>query len=117
VLHIHGLADQNVPFDGSPGNGAGHIDGPPVSSTVDIWRSADRCSPAAVTTAGAVTTSTAACPDGRAVVLITVAGAGHQWPGGVGRNLAQRSLGMDDPSGALDATDTIWRFFAAHPAP
>jgi polyhydroxybutyrate depolymerase len=117
VLHIHGLADQNVPFDGSPGNGPGQIDGPPVPSTVDIWRTADRCSPAAVTTAGAVTTSTAACPDGRAVVLITVAGAGHQWPGGVGRNLAQRAVGMDEPSAALDATDTIWRFFAAHPAP
>jgi len=116
VLHIHGLADQNVPFDGSPGNGPGQIDGPPVPSTVDIWRTADHCSPAAVTNAGGVTTSTAACPDGRDVVLITIAGAGHQWPGGTGRNVVQRALGLDEPSAALDATDTIWRFFAAHPA-
>ena len=117
VLHIHGLADGNVPFDGSPGNGPGRIDGPPVPSTVDIWRTADACMPAAVTTSGVVTTSTAACAGGRAVVLVTVTGAGHQWPGGTGRNVVQRALGLDPPSDALDATDTIWRFFAAHPAP
>ena len=34
------------------------------------------------TTAGVVTTSVATCPDGRAVELITITGAGHQWPGG-----------------------------------
>jgi polyhydroxybutyrate depolymerase len=31
--------------------------------------------------AGVVTTSTASCPAGQAVELITIAGAGHQWPG------------------------------------
>ena len=84
---------------------------------MDIWRQADRCAPAADTTSGVLTTSTASCADGRAVVLITVTGAGHQWPGGTGRNVVQRALGLEAPSDALDATDTIWNFFAAHPAP
>jgi len=31
--------------------------------------------------------------------------------------LAQRLLHLDPPSTALNATQVIWRFFAAHPAP
>jgi polyhydroxybutyrate depolymerase len=64
-----------------------------------------------------VTTSTARCPAGRTVELITIAGAGHQWPGSVPDPLAQRLLGLDPPSTALNATQVIWRFFAAHPRP
>jgi polyhydroxybutyrate depolymerase len=48
------------------------------------------------------------------VELITVAGAGHQWPGSVPRPLVQRLLHLDPPSTALNATSVIWRFFAAH---
>jgi polyhydroxybutyrate depolymerase len=61
-----------------------------------------------------VTTSVAGCPAGRAVELITIAGAGHQWPGAAPSRLAQRLLQTDPPSTALDATAVIWRFFAAH---
>jgi polyhydroxybutyrate depolymerase len=115
VLHIHGLADENVRFDGAPGSGFAKIDGPPVESTVDIWRAADGCTAPTVTTAGPVTTYASACAAGRAVTLVTIAGAGHQWPGSPDRTLAQRILGLDPPSDALDATDASWRFFAAHP--
>jgi polyhydroxybutyrate depolymerase len=31
--------------------------------------------------------------------------------------LAQRLLHLDPPSTALNATQVIWRFFAAHPRP
>jgi len=64
-----------------------------------------------------VTTSTSTCPAGRAVQLITIAGAGHQWPGSSPRTVLERLVGLDPPSTALDATATLWRFFAAHPAP
>jgi len=53
-------------------------------------------------------------PGGRAVELITIAGAGHQWPGAVPSPLVQRLLGTDPPSSALNATQVIWAFFAAH---
>ena len=60
------------------------------------------------------TTSTATCPAGRTVELITIAGAGHQWPGATPNRLAQILLHADPPSTAMNATQAIWQFFAAH---
>ncbi len=114
VIAIHGTADKNIPYDGGAGDGVAHIDGPAVPAVNASWRQADRCAPPAVSTAGTVTTSVATCPAGRAVELVTIAGAGHQWPGGVPSPIAQRLLGTDPPSTALDATQVIWTFFAAH---
>jgi polyhydroxybutyrate depolymerase len=94
VIHHHGTADRNVPYDGSRGTGVARIDGPPVPSLHEMWREVGRCPSPSVTADGRVSTSVATCPDGRAVVLVTIAGGGHDWP--------------------PDATDTIWRFFAAH---
>ncbi|RZU50312.1 polyhydroxybutyrate depolymerase [Krasilnikovia cinnamomea] len=124
IMHIHGTADPTVRYDGEPGRrangGAGSrlpakIDGPAVPDLIARWREIDRCAAPVVKTSGAVTTSTAACADGRAVDLITVAGAGHQWPGSRPAPVAQRLLGLDAPSTALRATPALWTFFAAHP--
>lgn len=112
VLHIHGLSDANVRFDGGLGAGVGRIDGPPVASVIEQWRAVDGCTPATVTTAGAVRHSVSSCAEGREVQLTTIDGAGHQWPGSdVVRDVA------DPPSSELDATETIWRFFEANPRP
>ena len=122
IIHIHGTADQTIPYAGGPGRrdngGTGRlpvkIDGPAVPDLVARWRTIDSCPAPAQTTAGAVTTSIAHCPAGRAVELITVAGAGHQWPGSPGPGpIASRLFHLDPPSTALNATDTIWRFFSA----
>jgi polyhydroxybutyrate depolymerase len=96
VMHIHGTADRLIRYDGGPGVGVAHIDGPSVPGVNAFWRNVDGCAAPAVTTDGALTTSTATCPDNRAVVLITVDGGGHEWP--------------------PFATLTLWQFFAAHPA-
>jgi polyhydroxybutyrate depolymerase len=116
VIHIHGTADHNIPYDGGPGNGPARIDGPSVPSLIGQWRMTDRCAAPSQTVAAAVTTSIATCPGGRAVELITIAGAGHQWPGGVSHPVEERLLHLDPPSKALNATDVIWAFFDAHPA-
>jgi polyhydroxybutyrate depolymerase len=116
VIAIHGTADRNIPYDGGPGDGIARIDGPAVPAVNAGWRRADHCAAPAVAVAGTVTTSVATCPAGRAVELITIAGAGHQWPGAVPDPVAQRLLGTDPPSTALDATKVIWTFFAAHAA-
>jgi polyhydroxybutyrate depolymerase len=114
VIHIHGLADKNIPFAGGQGDGYAKIDGPPVETVIAGWRSTDACAPPTATTAGVVTTSTATCPNGMAVELITIAGAGHQWPGSPSRPELEKLLGTDPPSQALSATQTIWAFFSVH---
>ena len=114
VIHIHGTADARIPYDGGRGTGVAHIDGPPIPTVDATWRRVDRCDPATITVAGPLTTSVARCPDGRSVEFVSIAGAGHQWPGSADHPLKRLVLGTDAPSTALDATSTIWAFFASH---
>ena len=114
VIHIHGTADKNIPYNGGNGDGVAHIDGPSVPALNATWRAIDACGTSSITKAGVVTTSVASCPGGRTVELITIEGAGHQWPGGVSDPLVQRLLGTDPPSQALNATQVIWQFFSQH---
>jgi len=44
------------------------------------------------------------------VELYTIDGGLHAWPGG-----EPGWVGGDTPATELDATETIWKFFAAHP--
>jgi polyhydroxybutyrate depolymerase len=115
VIDIHGLQDTRVRFHGGPGTGRARIDGPPVPAVIAQWRSTDRCATHRVKTSGPVTTSTAKCPDGRAVELITIADAGHGWPGAA--SPAARQVRRPAPSSAIDATSVISAFFRAHPGP
>lgn len=114
VIHVHGTADHNIPYAGGRGDGYAHIDGPAVPDLVATWRDVDHCPTPTVTTTDTVTVSSATCPDGRAVQLLTVAGAGHQWPGSPDKPVVQRLLGTDPPSTSMNATEVIWTFFAAH---
>jgi polyhydroxybutyrate depolymerase len=113
VIAIHGTADRNIPYNGGEGDGIAHIDGPSVPAVNAAWRRTDGCAPPVISTAATVTSSVARCPDGRAVELVTVAGAGHQWPGAADKPIATKLLHLDPPSTALDATEVIWRFFAS----
>jgi polyhydroxybutyrate depolymerase len=118
VLQIHGIADERVPYNGGPGkafssDGTARVDGPSVESVNATWRGIDGCGQPHSATAGDVITEMAGCADGRTVELISVTGAGHQWPGGDPSPLAERFGKMPTPSTALNATDTIWQFFAS----
>lgn len=123
LIHIHGTADNLVRYDGGPGRfdngGVGSfpvsIGGAAVPDQIDRWRRTARCAAPRVRAAGSVTTSAARCPGGRDVELITIAGAGHQWPGAAPLTATERLLGLDPPATALSATESIWRFFSAHP--
>jgi polyhydroxybutyrate depolymerase len=123
VIHVHGTGDDIVPYDGRPGkmnnDGQGlvpvKIDAGSVPDQIANWRKGEHCGAAQTHTAGSVTTSLAHCPQGRDVELITVADAGHQWPGGLSMPAVEHLLKLPPPSKALDATDTIWQFFSAHP--
>jgi polyhydroxybutyrate depolymerase len=122
VLAIHGLDDRAVPFAGGRGQGAvGEVRS--VTSSLDVWVGRDRCGPAHEKTSAPVSIRRWSCADGRAVSLVTIAGAGHQWPGAAppsGAAMAIASalgLQLSPPSSALDATSTLWTFFAQQVSP
>ncbi|HTT07280.1 MAG TPA: PHB depolymerase family esterase [Gammaproteobacteria bacterium] len=118
VLAIHGLDDQHVPFAGGQGTkGVTQGSWMPVPQTLDAFRAADDCRPPAERRDGVLHTDTSNCAQGREVVLITLDGAGHQWPGAKSKSgIVQRILGLDPPSTAMDATTTLWNFFQGHVA-
>jgi polyhydroxybutyrate depolymerase len=113
VVHIHGTADQNVPYTG--GRGSRSLvprNDRAVPAVVERWASVDGCAPQpGVEQWGAVTQqSWRPCRDGTEVTLYTIEGGGHSWPGG-----DRMARVLDPPSDALEATAAIWAFFAAHP--
>ena len=118
VMEIHGLDDRNIPFTGGHGEKAAtDVQWLGIGRTLAPFRAADGCGSADVRQAGVVRTTTWHCAAGREVVLIAVAGAGHQWPGAnPQRGLFAMLLRLDPPSQALDATDVLWNFFARHSA-
>jgi polyhydroxybutyrate depolymerase len=103
VVHIHGLMDDVLPYDGGAGS-------PPVDVGLARWRAADGCPETATTAPGPeVSRSTwSPCTGGTAMELVTLATGRHEWPGAIPKP------GNDPVSNALDATQTIWTFFAAH---
>lgn len=117
VMAVHGLADKTVPFEGGAGRRGRNLVWQPVQSSLDVFRNADRCGAPTLAQDGVVTTSTARCDNGLEVVLITVADAGHQWPGSHREEgLGARLLQLDEPSQAFAATPRLWNFFARYSA-
>jgi polyhydroxybutyrate depolymerase len=113
VVHIHGLADQNVPFVGGVGERSlTKVSYPPVDDGVHWWRLRNLCGadPSIERGDGVTVRTWTGCNGGAEVSMYTIESGGHSWPGG------QRMAGfLDPPSEKLNATDIIWRFFAAHP--
>jgi polyhydroxybutyrate depolymerase len=102
--------DAATQIDPCPAPHPTSVNGPPIPDVNAFWRKVDQCGPPDVTTKAPVTTSTAACADRRSVELITIDGGRHQWPGGT--TFLER---FGTTTHVLNATDTIWQFFAAHP--
>jgi len=81
VVHVHGLADSIVRFDG----GRAVVPGAqPVSQVMAYWRRVNDCEKPERSRRGPVVTSTAACADDREVTLVTIDDEGHFWPGRAG---------------------------------
>lgn len=117
VLAIHGTADQHVLFEG--GAPAVTVDPHPrvdrsVHSALAYWAAQDGCAlePTRAQAGAVVHEVYPGCSAGLAVELIAVEGGGHAWPGA-----AEFSPQGDEPSQAVNASEVIWAFFAAHPKP
>lgn len=127
ILAIHGDKDACVPFLGAAG-GATCRPGrrrckelyPAVQDVIADWAARDGCKGPprrVVFSRGATTCVASDCPEGTGVELCTVAGGGHDWPGG--DHSARRADFCPGEDGAasddIDASRRIWEFFAAHP--
>ncbi|MCL9793261.1 extracellular catalytic domain type 1 short-chain-length polyhydroxyalkanoate depolymerase [Frankia sp. AgKG'84/4] len=118
VIAFHGLADQRVPYGGGESSLAGLRQGDEradrsVAEAMTFWTRRDGCAATpARSTQGAVHHDVyGSCASGVAVELYSIEGAGHAWPGGTPpRGQA------DAPPPAPDASEVMWRFFAAHPS-
>ena len=113
LIAFHGTADPIVPYEGGPLSGpAGEA--PNVRSWVGDYAVRNGCTveeelPAQGDVSG--TRWTRPGSDASDVVLYTVAGGGHTWPGG--RPLPEFITGPT--SDDIDATRVMWEFFLEHP--
>jgi len=116
AIIFHGTKDAMVPYEGGRGSKSfmPRWDAS-VTESAAFWVESNRCRPRPVRQElanGKVKKETyAAGPNGVPVVLVTVVGGEHAWPGG----RQTRFLKAGHPDGAISATEEIWTFFAAHP--
>lgn len=115
IVAFHGEAD---PVDPYGGHGQAYWTYS-VPQAAQGWGRQNGCSATAATsTVGPQVTLTAynGCSAGASVELYSIAGEGHEWPGGPHLPKAiTNELGPQ--SDAIGANATIWAFFAAHPMP
>jgi polyhydroxybutyrate depolymerase len=115
MVAFHGTADRLIPYQGgtspiSPGLF------PAVRDWVASWARRNRCGPNPVESVVAKDVTRveyANCAEGAAVVLYTVQGGGHTWPGG--KPLLEWILGRTTRD--INASSVMWAFFHEHPLP
>jgi polyhydroxybutyrate depolymerase len=113
MIAFHGTADSATPYNG----GSSWISSRPfpnVPRWVARWARRNQCEAEPVESAVAADVSRRAytsCADDAVVVLYTVEGGGHTWPGGA--PLPEWFVGRTSQS--IDATSLMWAFFYDHP--
>lgn len=115
VIHFHGTADENAPYEGGVGDKSiSDVGFASVRQTIEFWLAFDGCPAAPVTDryGGIIHERYAPCDQGTAVELYTVIDGGHAWPGG--KRL--RAAG-DAPTQEISATRLSWEFFSGHLLP
>jgi polyhydroxybutyrate depolymerase len=113
VIAFHGTADPVCLYNGGWSRLAGGAF-PSVPGSMANWSRRNQCGPNPVESTFAPDVTRlqyADCADNAGVVLYTVRGEGHQWPGGK-RVPAEWMLGPY--SGSIDATRQMWAFFHGH---
>jgi polyhydroxybutyrate depolymerase len=120
LLMMNGTLDPLVPYEGGEVvGGGGEILS--AAASAKAWARMNKCSPDAhVETispkaAEGLTTRTTAydgCAGAATVILYTIVGGGHTWPGGM-QYLPAAVIGKT--SREFDANEVTWKFFEAHP--
>ncbi|MEL6344985.1 MAG: prolyl oligopeptidase family serine peptidase [Myxococcota bacterium] len=113
ILHVHGLEDGCVPFEGGTSEATGNTT-LPIDAVMARWRAINRCAADADESGDDVVQRRAwSCADDASVALITVEGLGHAWAGSPIYGNPERCGGAT--TDAVSTTQEAWRFFQAHP--
>lgn len=113
VISFHGTADPVVPYNG----GASWVSPRPfpnVPKWSEKWAKRNRCGDIphdSAVTSDVTRREYSGCADNASVVLYTIRGGGHTWPGGTA--LPEWFVGRTTRS--IDATNLMWQFFVEHP--
>ena len=112
MITFHRTADRLVPYNGGK-VWASHVPFPSVSTWAANWARRNRCGPnpiESVVAADVTRLEYTDCADDAAVVLYTLRGGGHSWPGG--KSMPEWMVGSTSPN--IDATSQMWAFFREH---
>ena len=113
MIAFHGTADSFAPYKG----GMSWVASSPFANIprwTANWARRNRCEPRPVESVAAADVMRREyphCADDAAVVLYTIEGGGHTWPGG--EPLPEWFAGRTTNS--IDASRQMWVFFRAHP--
>ena len=114
ALIIHGTADKHIPVAGGGGKLAKwgfNVHAMPLEYAIDFWTKTDGCqAPVTQKINNEVECKTyPAGKNGAEVVVYTIDGYRHSWPGG-----HRAWFRADIPYPDLSATDECWEFFSKH---
>jgi polyhydroxybutyrate depolymerase len=112
MIAFHGTADRTVPYHGGK-SWVARAAFPDMPTWAADWARRNRCSPNPVESVAAADVTRLEytdCGDDAGVVLYTVHGGGHSWPGG--GPLPEWLVGPTSRS--IDATSQMWAFFREH---
>jgi polyhydroxybutyrate depolymerase len=120
VMHFHGTADQFAPFKGGQGEkSVSRINFYSVEHSIRCWVKTNGCKEESLTVrepdkvddgTHVVRKTYGGGRDGSEVVLVSIEGGGHTWPG---RESRLKFLGKS--TGNISANDIMWQFFQKHP--
>ena len=116
VLAFHGTADPVVPYaSGATGRSVPGIPVVGAIQNLEAWAKLDRCRPTPVVSTPAPQISRSVwsgCAGGSSVILYSVLGGGHTWPGSP---IVLSAAVLGPTTEAVSATHLMLAFFAAHP--
>ncbi|MBI5287441.1 MAG: hypothetical protein HY873_00545 [Chloroflexi bacterium] len=111
IITFRGTEDACVPYEGGTSACGQRLPVVAAEESARQWAAQDGCNPAPATKRVAddvLVTAYSECAGFAAVLLYTVQGAGHTWPGSI--DVAR----LGPTTHTISATDLIWEFFQGH---
>jgi polyhydroxybutyrate depolymerase len=117
MIAFHGTADDATPYDGGKSGQSWilSMSFPSIPRVTAEWARRNQCAPTPVESRVAPDVTRreyTTCLSNAPVVLYTIEGGGHTWPGGDSTYLPEWFVGTTTQS--IDASSVMWSFFREH---